>query len=331
MTKQRTTEADRFKGPSKWLQYIFARGLVTCIQCLPLGFAFRLGRGVGWLCWKLMKRRRAVVHKNLEIVNAFMKGRDACPQASVEEGKAAEAGGSLSKHSELESLDLEEQVREVFQRSGANLIAGFPLSRLGPKRMEQHLEIVGVEHLRHALAKGKGAIMLLAHMGPWEALAHLPTLAAKHGVDAPLGAMYRPLNNTYLDEWIRTQRQSMGTRLFSRRDGFHKPVDFLRRGGVLGILADQKMRQGPRVPYFGVEVPSSPIPGLFHRRSGAPLLALSIETTALAKWRIAVSTMEVSEDLDVSSREVLATVCNQAIAGSLVRSPLDGFWLHKRF
>ena len=51
---------------------------------------------------------------------------------------------------------------------------------------------------------------------------------------------------------------------------------------MLGILADQKMRERPRVDYFGQEVPSSPIPGLFHSRSGAPLFVLSVATTGPA-------------------------------------------------
>jgi KDO2-lipid IV(A) lauroyltransferase len=96
--------------------------------------------------------------------------------------------------------------------------------------------------------------------------------------------MYRPLNSAYLDDWILRQREAVGTQLFSRRDGFHKPVDFLRAGGVLGILSDQKMRQGPAVAYFGQEVHTSPIPGLFHRRSGAPMLALSLTTEAATHW-----------------------------------------------
>ena len=88
--------------------------------------------------------------------------------------------------------------------------------------------------------------------------------------------MYRPLNNTYLDGWFKNQREASGARLFSRRDGFHKPVDFIRSGGILFILADQKMREGPLASYFGLEVATSPFPGLFHRRSRAPMLALFI-------------------------------------------------------
>ena len=311
MNKKQSSKVDRFKGPGKWCGYVFARGLAGLIQLLPLSVAFRVGRGVGWLAWKLLERRRLIVRKNLGIVNAWM----------VESGKV-ECGKSKS---------LEAQVREVFQRSGANLLAGFPLSRLRSEQMTQHLEIEGVEHMREALAQGMGVVLLAAHMGPWEVLPHLQSFFADHGVDAPIGAMYRPLNNTYLDNWARKQRAARNTRLFSRRDGFHKPVDFLRAGGMLGILADQKMRQGELVSFFGVEASSTPIPGLFHRRSGAPMLALSIETMGVARWKLTVDLVDLSGLSEKPSRGALSLVCNQALEQALSRSPCDGFWLSRRF
>ena len=307
----RSSEGDRFKGPGKWCGYVCTRGLASLIQALPLSVAFRLGRAVGWLAWKLMPRRRAVVRKNMQVVNAWMAER-----GKIESSKA-------------ESLDA--QVREVFQRSGASLLAGFPLSRLRPERMVHHLEIEGIEHVREALAQGKGAIMLLAHMGPWEVLPHLQQLFAGRGVHAAIGGMYRPLNNTYLDNWVRAQRAARGTRLFSRRDGLHVPVDFVRAGGMLGILADQKMREGSQVPFFGVEVGTTPIPGLFHRRSGAPLLALSVETVGFAKWRLRFDPVDLSRLSAKPSREELSLLCNQSLERSLSRSPCDGFWFSKRF
>jgi KDO2-lipid IV(A) lauroyltransferase len=222
-------------------------------------------------------------------------------------------------------------VLEVFQRAGANLLAGFRLAKLKLKAMDRRVELLGIEHLQAAHSQGHGVIVVLAHMGPWEALNHMPHFMSKHGLEAPLASLYRPLNNAYLDKWIYQQRAAMGTQLFSRRTGFHQPVDFLRAGGLLGILSDQKMREGPRAPYFGVEVPSSPIAGLMHRRSGAPMVALSVATVGLAQWRLEFRPVAVPETTDLSSREQMAAITNHALEKSLLQSPLDGFWLHKRF
>jgi lauroyl/myristoyl acyltransferase len=342
MVSHKIPESERYKGFANWLQFILARGLVSLLQILPIGFAYKMGRGAGWLSWKFMSKRRDVVCKNLEVVNTWMEAQTANNRPTSnddEEARGADlsgiSSGKCNRPSEIRhhsSLNLEAQVKEVFQRVVANLSSGFTFSHMSQEEMDEHLKIEGLEYLQAALSEGKGAIIILSHMGPWEALAHLPSFfAARHGIQIPIGFMYRPLNNTYLDEWIKKQREVSGARLFSRRDGFYKPVDFIRNGGILCILADQKMREGPLASFFGVEVPTSPIPGLFHRRSGAPMLAFSLATVAPARWKLTVKPVTYPTDVDLSSRAELALICNQALEQDLASSPCDGLWMHKRF
>ena len=251
MPHHKKPESERFKGPVKYAEYLVARALVTTLQRLPIRFAYRLGRAVGWLAWRTMSGRRRIVRKNLEIVNAWMDGRAAVPSrreneknclspASESESTIDPHPPSFIRHMSSLALPLEAQVKEVFQRAGANLFAGFTFNRMCPERTEKHIRIEGIEHLKAALSEGKGAIILLAHMGPWEALAQIPELAQREGITEPFGAMYRPLNNTYLDDWVQMQREAKRTQLFSRRDGFNKPVDFLRNGGDAGYFGRPK-------------------------------------------------------------------------------------------
>ena len=342
MGSHKIPESERYKGFANWVQYILARGLVSLLQSLPVGLAYKMGRGAGWLSWKFMSNRRLVVRKNLEVVNTWIQAQSSSnelPSNDCEVAREADSSvissakydppSEIRQHS---SLNLEAQVKEVFQRVVANLSSGFTFSRMSPQQMDEHLKIEGLEYLQAALSEGKGAIVLLSHMGPWEALAHLPSFfAERHGIQIPIGFMYRPLNNTYLDEYIKKQREVSGARLFSRRDGFYKPVDFVRSGGILCILADQKMREGPIASYFGVEVPTSPIPGLFHRRSGAPMLTFSLATIAPARWKLTVKPVKYPANVDLSSRAELASICNQALEQGLASSPCDGLWMHRRF
>jgi lauroyl/myristoyl acyltransferase len=343
MGTHKIPESERYKGSAKWVQYILARCLVSFLQILPIGLAYKLGRGAGWFSWKFMLKRRLVVRKNLEVVNTWIEAQTAYNKPTSNDGEEAHGAINYSEISsakcnppseirDYSSLPLEIQVKEVFQRVVANLSSGFTFSHMSPEQMDDHLKIEGLEYLEAVLSEGKGAIIILSHMGPWEALAQLPSFfAARHGIQIPIGFMYRPLNNTYLNEWIKKQREVSGARLFSRRDGFYKPVDFIRSGGILCILADQKMREGPIASYFGLEVPTSPIPGLFHRRSGAPMLAFSLATVAPARWKLTVKPVTYPADVDLSSRAELASICNQALEQGLASSPCDGLWMHKRF
>lgn len=284
------------------LEYIIARPLVACLHYLPLPVAYYMGRFIGWCAWKTASKRRAIVAKNLVAVNAYL-------------------GESASK------LPLEQQVREVFLRTGANIGSSFCFARMNSDTFKKHIKMEGLEHFEAALAQNRGILILLAHMGPWEVLPYLPYLSER---TSQLGAMYRPMNNQHFDNWFKSVREQRGTRLFSHKDGFHKPVDFLRKGGVIGVLADQRMRQGEVVPFFGKKVQTNPLPGLFQRRSKAPTLSFSIKTSAPMKWTIKVFPVHYPEEKRDRTRETEAVISNQAIEKALIESPLDGFWLRKR-
>ena len=285
------------------LEYIFARPLVAGMHYLPLSVAYYAGRFIGWCAWKTASKRRAIVARNLTVVNAHM-------------GEAAA------------QLPLEQQVREVFLRSGANIACSFCFARMKPEKFKKHIKMEGLEHFKAALSQEKGVLILLAHMGPWEVLPYLPYLSE---ITSKLGAMYRPMNNEHFDAWFKSVREQRGTRLFSRKDGFNKPVDFLRSGGVIGVLADQKMRQGVIAPFFGKDVPTNPLPGLFQRRAGSPAIVFSIKTSEPLKWLIKAFPVNYPDGKENKTREKEAEISNQAIEKALSESPLDGFWVRDRF
>ena len=355
MPTHKIPKTDRFKGPAKYAEYLVARVLVSSLQRLPIRLAYRLGRGVGWLAWKMLKRRRATVRKNLEVVNTWMlqraEGGNLPVRHSSESDGGRPEGGAEHRTSNIEhrtpnktekpqvsglksqpSIDLDQQVKEVFLRSGTNLFAGFTFGRMSPEKAEKHIRIEGLEKLKAALTEGKGAIILLAHMGPWEALTQLPAMARAHGIEAPFGAIYRPFNNDYLDEWFREEREGAGTRLFGSRYKFYAPVDFLRAGGMLGVLSDQRASGGERVDYFGLQTHVTPLPGLLHLRSKAPLFGLSIATLGSAQWQIRLHRLPDPEiGADQKAREVVARTIARAMETVLAEEPLDGFWFTDRF
>ena len=120
-------------------------------------------------------------------------------------------------------------------------------------------------------------------------------------------------------------------RMFSSRHRFYGPVDFLRDGGILGVLADQRASGGEDAVYFGLTGRATPLPGLLHLRSKSKLCALSLETTGHARWRLRIREIPSQLAAEDRSRAAVAQVVAQAMEGSLCDSILDGFWFHNRF
>lgn len=118
------------------------------------------------------------------------------------------------------------------------------------------------------------AIGISLHMGNWE-LAILP-LTWSGGNPA---AVYRSVNNPYVDRYLRDQRKDLYPGgLFGRGNvGEHGDdqktaraiMDFVRRGGRLGLVCDLYDRKGIPVPFFGKDARTQAIAAMIARRVGA--------------------------------------------------------------
>ncbi|MDP3851382.1 MAG: hypothetical protein Q8Q59_12815 [Luteolibacter sp.] len=259
---------------------------------LPGPWVFRLGEALGGLMWHLMPLRRRVVLRNLRVAFAGTK----------------------------DPAEIQRMAKESFRRSGANLISAAFTARLPPEKLGRVIHIENLELLEQALATGKGVVLLLAHMGNWEILSRIVHLFPK---GSKTGAFYRPLNNRLLDERILRRRQADGTRMFSKRDPFHQVTGFLREGGIVGILADQRIgMQGEVVSFFGRLTRASPLPSLLARRSKSVVLALSVTTESPGKWK--------AEFMPVVPPPTTEN-CMAALEMAMRASPVDVFWLQERW
>ena len=119
------------------------------------------------------------------------------------------------------------------------------------------------------------AIGVSLHMGNWE-LSIWPFVEA----DACPAAVYRSVNNPYVDGYLRWQRRDLYPGgLFGRGkvEGEHGDdqrtarvlTDFVRRGGRLGLVCDLYDRTGLAIPFFGKEARTQAIAAMIARRVGS--------------------------------------------------------------
>lgn len=285
------------RNPSKakylqWRLECIGHTLIELIAgLLPGPWVFRVGEWLGALAWPFMGKRRRIVIRNLRIAFA----------------------------GEMEMDEIHRLAKASFCRTAANMISVAYTARLSPSRLKDVLKVENIELLEQALAKGRGVVLLLAHMGNWELLSRMVHFFPK---GSKAGAMYRHLNNIPLDRRTRKRREADGTRMFSKNDGFHQVTSFLRDGGIVGILADQRTGyHGDLVPFFGRLTRSSPLPSLLARRSKSELLALSLVTESPGKWRAEFLPVKAATTAD----------CMQTLEQTIRRSPIDVFWLQERW
>lgn len=266
--------------------------LAAVLRQLPVETAFVFGESIGKMIWPLMKGRQKTIVRNLRI--------------------ALEGQGTPE--------EIEAMAKESFIRTVANLLCSSVSAKAKGEDLGGLMEVENPEVLAGAIAKGKGVVLLLGHMGNWELLTRLKSFLPEI---ENLGGFYRPLNNPILNGRVLREREGDGSRLFSKTDSLHHVSGFLRENGVVGILADQRVgRKGEPVEYFGRLTRASPLPSLLARRCRSEVVALSLRTVSPGKWSARCHEVE---------KPYTSRNCMKALEEAMKVSIVDVFWLQERW
>lgn len=278
--------------------YLLYRAGMAIASALSVRVLFAIGSFMGWWAWLLLPHYRRLARRNLEI--AFAKEKSA--------------------------RELRRIVRRHFQNLSANLICSLKMISMPLEKMTRYVEAENLDAVHAALRSGRPVVLLLSHIGPWELAAQLVPHYAPY---ARIGSPYQRLGNRYIDRDVGRRRARTGSELFDRSEGFHKPIELLRSGGLLGIFADQHAGDhGLWTPFFGRLASTSPLPGLLAKRTGATVMAAAIHTEGPARWRMVFTSRIDSAGDSVDS---LTAKENATLEQQIRRAPEDWFWVHNRW
>ncbi|MFL6528172.1 MAG: hypothetical protein ACJ8IQ_08740, partial [Chthoniobacterales bacterium] len=104
---------------------------------------------------------------------------------------------------------------------------------------------------------------------------------------------------------------------------------FLRDGGVVGVLVDQRAgHAGVWTPLFNRLTSSSTLAATLAIRTGAPIVPVAIYTTGRARWNLVFSEPFYPQTDDA---EALTSQINHLLEEQIRRSPADWLWAHDRW
>lgn len=186
------------------------------------------------------------------------------------------ARDNLARITGLRDLMLDDLCRENFDRF-LRMLSDYFYCSLAPKEKIRALvqEWQGFEHIVAARKRGKGGILITAHLGNWE-LGGI--LLALEGVPLTVVTLEEPA--TGLTRWREVYRQRIGIKTISIGSdpfSFVGIVSALRRNEFIAMLIDRPVssgRGGSAVPvqFFGAQACLSPAPTLLWQHTGADVI-----------------------------------------------------------
>ncbi|MDG2401044.1 MAG: hypothetical protein P8M04_10760 [Akkermansiaceae bacterium] len=272
------------------LEYYAYRVFEWMLKMMSLETVFKLGEFAGRIVYRYNSTRRYQVTRNLRF-----------------------AFGDEISQSEISQL-----TAEVFERTGANFLTSLKIPFLSDDKILARIHFEGLDDFFATTREG-GIVMVSPHMGNWELLAQAIFLVDG---DFRVGTHYRPLNNSLINAVVERRRRRRGLKLFAKRSSTHRLSSFVRDGGAMGILADQRVGdRGAACLFFGRPTTCSPLPHIIAKRGKGLLTSLSCETVGIARWKISFRYIPT----------ISAQACADSIEQDWRRSPVDVFWFEDRW
>ena len=289
----RTGVQARLWLPHYWPAWLCLGGFWLADQ-LPWLEKRLLARGLAWFVFHFVRIRRKVVFTNLRLC--------------FPEKSAAEIHALARAHYDSLALGLFE------------VCAGW----WAPPDQLPRCRIHGLDHLRQALARGRGVIFLSAHFTTLELAGRL--LSEVH----PMGGLYRDPNHPVFAHFMRLQRAK---HMFPavHFDDLRGLVRALRAGHPIWYAPDQGKRSKTSeiLPFFGVPAITNTATSKIAEMTGCAVVPFFAQREADHSYTLTI--LPALENFPTADAAADAVRVNQLIEQHVRLAPEQYFWVHKRF
>lgn len=274
-----------------------------CVACLrlvallPYRLQMACGRGLGRLMYRVMGRRRRVAETNLKLCFPALSDAE---RRAVLRGHFRSLGVTAVEHG-LAWWSTDQQIRSL-------------------------VEFRGIEHLRQALARGRGVILLTGHFACQEIAGRVVAL------HFPLTAgLYRPSRNPLIDALLKQARRRSAPLLIPK-DNMRAMIRALRQGYMVYYAPDQSHRRAysALVPFFGEPAMTNVALGDIARLGRAAIVPFLPVRRADGSGYVLHILPELA-GITGADPEAEGARINALLEAHILAAPEQYYWIHRRF
>ncbi len=284
------------------IEYLAVRALLGAIGVFPLEISMKIGKSAGKFFGAMLPKLKKTGRRNLEI--------------------------ALPKTSENEK---EKILNGTFESLGRQLGFVSHFNDFTAERVREIVEVVGKEHFDRAFEKGNGVLFFTGHFGSWEIFNLLPPAFGQ-----TMNILVRRIDNPLVENFVDNFRTRLGCKTLDKSQSARQMFRVLRKGELLGILADLNVqeKEGVFVDFFGV--PASTTTGIAKlalATNAAVLPAFAVWDEAKKKYVVYLEPpveYQKTEDADADVKNLTQNITN-VVERYVKKYPEQWLWIHKRW
>ena len=200
------------------------------------------------------------------------------------------------------------------------------LKKFRNNELKKYVSIDGLEHLENLNKNNKKAVFISGHFNNFELMA---MQIEKVGIE--LAAIYRPLNNVFLNktmEKIRTENICKN-QIKKGRAGSREIIKNVKNGKSIAIMIDQRVREGEKVNLFNHLATTTTIPAQLIKKYNCELVPVYIERTKNNYFK-----MFVSKPIKINNKKTIIEITkflNDLLERMILRNVDQWIWTHNRW
>ena len=262
----------------------------------------KMGRGVGSLGYKVLRKDRGIVEKQLELI-----------------------------FPELDAAQRKQWTQECFSHFGQMLFEFLSLPQILRDEADL-LEVENEEAMTKAIQAEKGVILLAMHSGNWELIS---AYAKRSGLKMKAATTNFP--DPRINELIESQREHGNMEILRRgtSTAIRKLLSCLREKEVLVLAIDQDTNVlSTWVPFFGIPAKTPVGAAVFALKTGASVVSYNVIRQPNGTFRMRFETLgnfvrqhpEMEQDVYSVTRKM-----NLHLEQRIRENPQQWAWFHRRW
>ena len=192
--------------------------------------------------------------------------------------------------------------------------------------LEKYINVIGSEYLNDIRKKNIPVVFVSGHFNNFELMA---MVIQKEGVN--LGAIYRPLNNFFLNKTMEKIRTKHICKIQIKKglSGIREILNLFKKNVSIALMIDQRVTEGIKSNFFNREAFTTTIPAQLVKKFNCPVVSIYIERIEKYNFRLTINKpIYFAKD---ESLEQITEKLNYILEKMVLKNPEQWILTHNRW
>jgi Kdo2-lipid IVA lauroyltransferase/acyltransferase len=218
----------------------------------------------------------------------------------------------------------------AYETFGRQIVSYLRYELVSPEFFKEHCTYENVEILDQAMKKGRGVVVLGAHVGGWEMLMTCAT-----AIGYPISLIAKNMPDPYIQKMVVKHRLRNGLKSIQPKNSREQVMETLSKNEIIALVFDQNMtkRLGIFVDMFGKPASTVKSTAGMVRESKAAVVGAVLRRVGVAQYHVKVypEFLWIKHEDWETERFLNTQRWSRFIEEAILESPEQWFWLHRRW